>query len=138
MGAFGGLKSMSTVIGVQSKKTMIEVIDDKSSDKRVSLKNDDKPSKEIKFAFKPISLIDFGKDGSIGTRRAELENLQPLNKGESTIEINTRSLINMDNEPTYFLQAFQGSMITKTNDYLKYEKLFIANEMDEETYVMMF
>ena len=44
----------------------------------------------------------------------------------------------MDNEPTYFLQAFQGSMITKTNDYLKYEKCFIANEMDEETYIMMF
>ena len=117
---------------------MIEVVSDHSSDKRVSMKNDDVPTKEIKFAFKPISLIDFGKDGSIGTQRAELENLQPLNKGESTIEINTRSLINMDNEPTYFLQAFQGSMITKTNDYLKYEKLFIANEMDEESYIMMF
>ena len=59
--------------------------------KRLSIKRDEK--QEIKFTFKPISLIDFGDEESMKTRRAELENLQPLSKGDKLIEINMRLIL---------------------------------------------
>ena len=127
---------MSTVVGTTSNKTL-DVDDDSSNGKRKSLR-DDIEKKEIKFTFKPISTIEFGDTDGVKSLRAELENLEPINKGDMTMEINMRSMISMDNEPTYFLQAFQGSMIIRTNDYLSRETLFIANEMDEESYVMLF
>ena len=90
---------MSTVAGMPSQKTKLEKGDDPM--KRMSIKRDEK--QEIKFTFKPISLIDFGDEESMKTRRAELENLQPLSKGDKLIEINMRSLVSKDNEPQYFL-----------------------------------
>ena len=45
-----------------------------------------------------------------------------------TTQINLRSLISMDNEPQYLLQAFQGSMIVTTNEYIDRERAIYENE----------
>ena len=53
--------------------------------------------------------------------------------------INLRSIILMDNEPLHFLQAFQGNLIIKTNDYLKKAiSIEDANGGRSMAYVMMF
>ena len=71
--------------------------------------------------------------------RSDNHSYDAVIKGElKTVQINMRSIVQMDNEPSYFLQSFQGSMITKTNEYLQRDPTFIASEMDEEQYVMMF
>ncbi len=50
-----------------------------------------------------------------------------------------RSVIQMDNEPQYLLQALQGSFICTTNEYLTREaQVFEDDHGEEEQYIMMF
>lgn len=105
---------MSTVAGTSSLQKL-EGID--SDGPRKSMQEQEE-TKEIKHTFRPKSSMD----GKVKyTQRASLDNLDPVSKGDITVEVNTRALINMDNEPSYFLQAFQGSLVIRTNEYLQRE-----------------
>ena len=45
----------------------------------------------------------------------------------------------MDNEPMYLLQAFQGSLIVTTNEYLtRVKSTFEGQDDQDEQYVMLF
>ena len=88
---------MSTVGGIGSSKKLEGMGDDK---KRISIKNSEEV-KELKHTLKPFSAID---DNALNkTNRALLDNISPISKGDLTVEINLRSMINMDNEPSYFM-----------------------------------
>ena len=122
---------MSTVAGTSSLQKL-EGID--SDGPRKSMQEQEE-TKEIKHTFRPKSSMD----GKVKyTQRASLDNLDPVSKGDITVEVNTRALINMDNEPSYFLQAFQGSLVIRTNEYLQREPQLFSNDQAEECYVMLF
>ena len=48
-------------------------------------------------------------------------NLESVKRDDLVTEVNMRSVVKMDNEPMYLLQAFQGSLIVTTNEYLTRE-----------------
>ena len=103
---------MSTVAGVGASKKL-EGMDD--SKKRTSI-HEAEEVKELKHTLKPFSAMNDSKNNK--TNRALLDNISPISKGDLTVEINLRSMVNMDNEPSYFMQAFQGSLVVRTNEYL--------------------
>ena len=66
-------------------------------------------------------------------------NLEAVKKDETITEINLRSLVAMDMEPMHFLQAFQGSIIVTTNDYMTRDpQTFEGNTHLDDQQVMMF
>lgn len=44
----------------------------------------------------------------------------------------------MDNEPMHFLQAFHGSLVVRTNDYLKRMESLGDDNDGAISYIMMF
>ena len=100
-GGFGGLKSMSTVAGLGAGRTKLDV-DTKDGGKRASLVGEEEQKKELKHTFKPFNNVENSSSKDKATR-SHLHNLDPVSYGDMTVEINLRSLVNMDNEPTHFL-----------------------------------
>ena len=79
----------------------------------------------------PIINIKFAAKDKIDS--VKVQNMKAL-IDNGTGAINLRSIIQMDNEPLHFLQAFQGNLIIKTNDYMK-KTVQTAGSL---CYVMMF
>lgn len=52
-------------------------------------------------------------------KREHAINLEPFRRDDLVTQINLRMLLQMDNEPMTFLQAFQGSLVVTTGDYMK-------------------
>lgn len=75
-------------------------------------------------------------------RREHALNLESLKRDEHVTEINLRQMVMMDCEPMSFLQAFQGSYIVTTNEYLQRDKQNFDEEgefaLDDDNYLMMF
>ena len=93
---------------------------------------------QLKHTLRPIDQVQQTKD-----RRKLLQehgiNLEPLKRDEHITEINLRSMVQMDNEPQYLMQAFQGSLIVTTNEYLTREpQIYEDNDLEDEQYVRMF
>jgi hypothetical protein len=51
--------------------------------------------------------------------------------------ISLKSIVSMDNEPMHFLQAFHGSLVVRTNDYLKHPEDDTGTKSNVN-YIMMF
>ena len=57
--------------------------------------------KKMTHTFQPVSQLQMTKD-PMKLQKEHLANLQPLKRDDTIIEINLRSIVNMDNEPMYF------------------------------------
>ena len=52
-------------------------------------------------SFEPVVQIQATTD-KIKLRKEKVDNLSPLKRDETIVEINLRSVVTMDNEPMYF------------------------------------
>ena len=129
-----GLKSMSTVAGTTGKNLLD---DDVPKEKRKSQLQEEGKKTELKFTIKPKYSKDEKNIDMSKMSREEFINLEPMVKGERNVDINLRSMVTQDNEPTYFLQSFQGSVIISNQSYLERDPIQLE-EMEEEQFVMLF
>ena len=91
-----------------------------------------------KFTFRPIDQVQQVRERFKLVKEHSI-NLEPVKRDEHVTEINLRSMVCMDLEPMYFLQALQGAYIITTNEYLQREpQTFTGQELYDEQYVMMF
>ena len=94
-----------------------------------------------KYTFRPIDQVQQTVDPR-KMRREHGLNLESLKRDEHMTEVNLRQLVSMDFEPMSFLQAWQGSYIVTTNEYLRREPQQFEEtgqfNLDEEHHVMMF
>ena len=94
--------------------------------------------KELKYTFRPIDQVQITSD-PVKLIREHGMNLEPVKRDDLVTEVNLRMLVSMDNEPMSLLQAFQGSLIVKTNEYLTREMAVYEGQHDQdEQYVMLF
>ena len=71
------------------------------SPKQSSKLGEPEEQKKMTHTFQPVSQLQMTKD-PIKLQKEHLANLQPLRRDDTIIEINLRSIVNMDNEPMYF------------------------------------
>lgn len=64
-------------------------------------KDEHEEKKKVTHTFQPVPSLQVTKD-PIKLQREQLSNLAPLKRDDTIIEINLRSIVNMDNEPMYF------------------------------------
>ena len=95
-------------------------------------------SKDLKYTFSPIYQEHITNDEEKLVQEQAIK-LAPVKRGDLVTEINLRSLVQMDNEPMHLLQAFQGSLVVTTNEYLTREMATYEEQDDQdEQYVMLF
>ena len=105
---------------------------------RASADRDAVSRKELKYTFRPIDQVQITSDPAKLIREHGI-NLEAVKRDDLVTEINMRSLVQMDNEPMSLLQAFQGSLIVTTNEYLTREMATYEGQDDQdEQYVMLF
>ena len=96
------------------------------------------PLKDLKHTFRPIDQFQVSRDPAKMLKEQAI-NLEAIKRDETVTEINLRSLVAMDTEPMYLLQAFQGSIIVTTNEYMTREaQTFEGNTHLDDQHVMMF
>ena len=106
--------------------------------KRAAAEKDAVTRKELKYTFRPIDQVQLTSDAAKLVREHAI-NLEPVKRDDLVTEINLRSLVQMDNEPMALLQAFQGSLVVTTNEYLTREMATYEGQDDQdEQYVMLF
>ena len=106
--------------------------------KRAAAERDAVTRKELKYTFRPIDQVQITNDAAKLVREHAI-NLEPVKRDDLVTEINLRSLVQMDNEPMHLLQAFQGSLVVTTNEYLTREMATYEGQDDQdEQYVMLF
>jgi len=81
----------------------------------------------------PILSTKFAQKGKLEEIKAT--NLRAVVDDDSGA-ISLKSVVRMDCEPMHFLQAFHGSLVVRTNDYLK--RIENSNADGAISYVMMF
>eukprot|EP00347_Sterkiella_histriomuscorum_P002563 403367666 len=115
---FGKRSSLnSTVSPMMMKSSSINQTDDfHKIGQSESLLEQSLPKIKKDSCLTPIASLKFAqKENSdqirVKNMRAQIDDMAGA--------INMRTIIMMDYEPQHFLQAFQGSMIIRTNDYLK-------------------
>ena len=106
--------------------------------RRAAAERDAVTRKELKHTFRPIDQVQLTSDAAKLVREHAI-NLEPVKRDDLVTEINLRSLVQMDNEPMALLQAFQGSLVVTTNEYLTREMATYEGQDDQdEQYVMLF
>ena len=134
------LEAMGHSSSLPPLSTTLDILGlDLSATKRKSGADDGRgPQLHNKFVFRPIDQVQQTVDPR-KLKKEQALNLDPFKRDEHVTEINLRSLVLMDHEPMYFLQAFQGSCIVTTNEYLTREPQVLEGEEHfDEQYVMMF
>ena len=58
-------------------------------------------AKKMTHTFQPVTQLQMTKD-PVKLLKEKVQNLEPLRRDETIVEINLRSIVNMDNEPMYF------------------------------------
>ncbi|CDW90641.1 UNKNOWN [Stylonychia lemnae] len=131
------------ILGFSKSASTVHLENDKKFDvSKFDISKDDtlqKQSIKKQNVLTPILNLKFAAKDKIN--ETKVRNLRALVDDDSGA-INLRSIIKMDHEPMHFLQAFQGVLIIRTNDYLK--KIQSNNDYDPNddsksiNYVMLF
>ena len=132
-------KSASAAVGMAPKLGLdIDLSKAKRQSHASMIDQESTPLKELKHTFKPIEQFQVSKD-PVKMLKEQAMNLEAVKKDESITEINLRSLVAMDMEPMCLLQAFQGSIIVTTNEYMTRDpQTFEGNTHLDDQQVMMF
>ena len=93
---------------------------------------------KLTHTFQPVTQLQM-TNNPVKLQKEQVLNLQPLKRDDTIIEINLRSIVNMDNEPMYFQQAFQGALVQTTNQYMERQPGTFSDDIEDElSYVMLF
>jgi hypothetical protein len=80
------------------------------------LKTEDLFESKSKNVLMPVTTIKLTEADKID--HIKIQNMKALISDNSEV-VHMRCIVLQDNEPMHLLQAFQGSLVVKTNDYLK-------------------